>query len=892
MFRVFERDRVRAYALAMILSATAALVASRTGLQNDARATLLVFLAVVCVSAWAGGLWPGLLATVLTAAASDYLVLPPLATLEIDRPADALVLVWFIGVGGLASLLADRAHGGLVREHRFRAQAERQARQAHRIHELTSALSRAQSPDDVVDGCVHEVAFGAAADAALVALVTDDGEWGEIARAVGYNRELLAAASRFSLAMKSPLTDAIRNEEPVILPSAHARRSLYPELAPGNPLAAHEAIAAFPLMRGRRALGALLVAFNVPKSWTDDERRFLSIAAERTSQALERARRQQSAERAREDAEMLRARAHQELADRLKMEAALRDSEAKYRALAARTSRLHALTAALSEAVTLDAVARAVVRQGKVVAGATGGSVVLLTDENRVFETLYAEEHAQHTVEAWHRFPVEPGLSATSVVETRHPVFVRSFADWQQRFWRSATMAADNGYASAAALPLIVENAVIGVLSFHFTAPVNFDEEYAALLTSVAQHATQALDRARLYEAAQRARAAAEAANRLKDDFLSTVSHELRAPLNAILGWTSMLRSGSLDETRTARAIDSIFANASRQTRLIDELLDVARIVAGRAVLDLHEIDLAETIRGAVDAVMPAAHAKGVELHFETDAHVRVMGDAQRLEQVFLNLVSNGVKFTSKGGRVTVEITSSGRSADIVVADTGIGIDPEFLPHVFERFRQADSSTSRRYGGLGLGLSIAHHLVVLHGGTIRADSAGAGRGTTFTVSLPVTAAEEARVTPPARPGKPVETRLHDGTPDLEGVRVLVVDDESDARELVQCALERCGATVVPASSSRDALETLASTDVDVLLADIAMPDEDGYAFIRKVRSLAPGAKRNVPAAAVTSCVREDERQQALDAGFQMHLPKPIDPASLAESVAELLRKSA
>ena len=277
--------------------------------------------------------------------------------------------------------------------------------------------------------------------------------------------------------------------------------------------------------------------------------------------------------------------------------------------------------------------------------------------------------------------------------------------------------------------------------------PVNFDEEYPALLTSVAQHCAQALDRARLYETTERARAEAEAANRSKDEFLSTVSHELRTPLNAMLGWAAMLRSGSVEPGRTARAVEAIFNNATRQARLIEELLDVSRIVAGRASLDLQEVDLGESLRGAVEAMMPLAARKASRSGSRRRRTSSVVADPRRLEQVFLNLLSNALKFTPPGGRITVDIGVAGASAEVRVADTGAASTPAFLPHVFERFRQADSATTRRVGGLGLGLFIARQLVEAQGGTIRVESEGTGRGATFTVTLPAAVGRAPRVTP-------------------------------------------------------------------------------------------------------------------------------------------------
>jgi signal transduction histidine kinase/ActR/RegA family two-component response regulator len=468
-------------------------------------------------------------------------------------------------------------------------------------------------------------------------------------------------------------------------------------------------------------------------------------------------------------------------------------------------------------------------------------------------------------------------------------VFIGSFVEWQQQYPRSASTAADGGYASATALPLLVESAPIGVLSFHFTAPVNFDDEYRALLTSVAHHAAQAIDRARSYEAAQRARADAEAANRSKDDFLSIISHELRTPLSAVLGWAAMLRSHELDAAREARAIEAIYSNATRQTHLIDELLDVSRIVAGRAPLDLQEVDLAENVRGAVETIMPLAEAKALHVRVAPLPAVRVVADPHRLEQVFVNLLGNAVKFTPSGGHVTVDVTRSEGSVDVRVEDTGRGIDPAFLPHVFERFRQAESTVARSVGGLGLGLFIARCLVDAHGGQIRVESEGENRGATFTVSLP--AASGSFLTPPATsevvyvPGDGAA----DALPSLHGVRVLLVDDESDVREVMASALQACGATVSSASSVEGALEVLTREQdgFDVLLADIAMPAKDGYELIRQVRARSIGDVARIPAIAVTACAGADERERVLAAGFEMHLIKPFRPETLAHAVASL-----
>ncbi len=794
-------------------------------------------------------------------------------------------------VAGACALLiafgARRLFRKLVAERRLHADAEQKLACATHLVDLTATLSRTPTSREVTRAALEELLHALDATAGAVALMADDEPALQIEHAIGYEPAVGSRGERLPLAPRTPMNEAVRRHELVVIESPEARRAEFPEASTDDFLAQDGATAAIPLPNGGRVLGIVVVSFKDPRSFSGDERAMMLAAGRHTAQALARALAYERAERARMDGEDFRVRAAAELHERQRAEEALRQSEGKYRALAGRTARLYELSAALSEAITLDAVAKVIIRHGRSVVGASAGSVAMLVDRGRQFETLYAEEYTRMVVEAWHRFGADQGFCVTAAAETREPVLVGSLGDWQRRFPRSAALAADGGYESAAALPLLAEGTVLGILSFHFAAPVNFNDEYAALLRSVAQHCAQALDRARLYEAAQRARADAESANQAKDDFLSTLSHELRTPLNAMLGWASMLRAGTLDTSRTARALEAIFNNATRQARLIEELLDVSQIVAGRASLDPDEFDPGESLRGAVEAIMPLAEGKGVELHLERLPPVAVVADPRRLEQVFTNLLSNAVKFTPAGGRIVADATLSDRYVAIRVADNGSGIDPVFLPHVFERFRQGDSTTARRVGGLGLGLFIAHHLIEAQGGTIDAESGGPGRGSTFTVRLPIAHAPEAVAQPVADRPKPIDQPAPPLTP-LTGVRVLLVDDEPDAREVMASALESCGATVISAGSAEDALQTLASSEIDVLLADIAMPDKDGYELIREIRRLPSSVTSRIPAAAVTAFASDEDQQQALAAGFQRHLAKPVPPAILAEAVAELI----
>jgi PAS domain S-box-containing protein len=388
----------------------------------------------------------------------------------------------------------------------------------------------------------------------------------------------------------------------------------------------------------------------------------------------------------------------------------------------------------------------------------------------------------------------------------------------------------------------------------------------------------------------QAARAEAEAANRLKDEFLAMLSHELRTPLTAILGWAKLLADGQVTESKTADAFAAIYRNARTQAQLIDDLLDVSRVITGKLRIEVVPVNLGAVVEAAAAVVRPAAAAKGVGLNVSIDAEVlTVNGDAARLQQVVWNLLSNAVKFTPAGGRVEARVRRAGSQMLVAVSDTGQGIAPEFLPHVFERFRQADMGTTRRHGGLGLGLAIVRHLVELHGGTVEASSEGAGRGSTFTVRLPLRAVREQGepVTCAEQPARPEAFEPSAALPTLEGVKVLVVDDEPDARRLLTEVLSRRGALVQSASSAGEALELLQAWRPHVLLSDIGMPDGDGYELIRRVRELPEERGGRTPAAALTAYAGPSDRARALSDGYQLHVAKPVEPAELTAVVASL-----
>src|SRR3954469_21488187 len=843
------------------------------------------FAVSIATSAWYGGAGPGVLALILSASAIDYVVYEPGTLFHFGDVGQVVLFAGYV-VGWLGfCLLTERTYRRLRRDRNLRRMAEQTARQSDRVAQLTAALGQARTPGAVIEAALQEPLHALEADGAMVVLTRDDGETAEVVRTVGEQPDRAMPNSIVKLGGKSPLADAVGRGAPVIVDWKDSATSEYRVVDRGTSATDYKAAIAVPLVIGSRVVAVIQLEFARPRSFSTDDRNYLFVLGPRAAQALDRTWQYESAQRARAEAETMRARADEELEGHQQTEVALRASEARYRTLAARTNRLHGLTAALSEAVPGKAVAEAVVRQGKIAAGATAGEVAVLVDNATAFETVHSDLGGEQAATG-EKIQAEIGLCATHVVETRQPVFIGSFAEWQQRYWRSASIAADGGYVSSATLPLMASGQPIGVLAFHFTAPVKFDEEYQALLVSIAQHCAQALDRARLYESAQKARTEAEAANRLKDEFVSIVSHDLRTPLNAMLGWTALLQKGTLAPSITARALQSIHDNATRQAKLIDDLLDFSRITGGRMALEHDKIDLRDLLRNVIESMVPATAAKRIELQFSAAPDAAVLGDIRRLEQVFFNLIGNAVKFTDEGGRIDVSIQCENGTVEVRVADSGIGIDPEFVPFVFDRFRQADSTTTRAHGGVGLGLSIARQLVEAHQGTIAVESDGAHQGSTFIVRLPMVSVagrvETPASTPPPEPKPP-------GTVRLDGIRVLVVDDESDSREVMAHALADCGATVSVAENARRAMEILEQSEMDVLLADIAMPEEDGYALIHRIRSSAAGRIAAIPAAAVTAHARDDERRRALAAGFHLHLAKPFEPGQLTRTVQALAR---
>ena len=552
---------------------------------------------------------------------------------------------------------------------------------------------------------------------------------------------------------------------------------------------------------------------------------------------------------------------------------------------------------AINAALSLDEVLRLAAEQARQIIGAHQAVASLVLDHNWAQATSafsLSDKYAQQpSSRAW---PYGPGIYSV-VCQTNQPqrmtqAELEGHPAWHAGHDTGSSSDLSNQSVPARgwlAAPLISNDGRnLGLIQLSDKFVGEFTEEDEAILIQLAQLASVAVENARLYHEVQEA-------SRLKDEFLAVVSHELRTPLNAMLGWTRILRSGQVDESTLGHALKIIERNAKVQSQLVEDLLDTARIVNGKLRLEIRPIEIKSVIEAALEIVRPAAEAKNITLSAKYDPQAEPMlGDPDRLQQVVWNLFSNAVKFTPLGGHVTVRLEIADANLCLTVKDTGQGISPEFLPYIFDRFRQADASSSRRYGGLGLGLTLVRHLIELHGGTVSAVSPGEGQGTAFMVNLPVRAVrseESAAVIlqPPCQ-----DTNSFDRIPSLKGLRVLVVDDEVETRNLLSAILTKFGARVTLVASAGEALTALFAVPVAerpaVLISDIMMPGEDGYTLIKQVRdmeTIGEQCETPIPAVALTAYARVEDRMRALAAGFQMHLSKPIEPDELIAVVASL-----
>ncbi|MEH1943098.1 MAG: ATP-binding protein [Nostoc sp.] len=547
---------------------------------------------------------------------------------------------------------------------------------------------------------------------------------------------------------------------------------------------------------------------------------------------------------------------------------------------------------AISSALSVPEVLQVITEQAASIIGAHQSVASMIVNQN--WAQAINAVHLSDKYAQWRNYEQQPDGSGiyACVCHLNHPMRMTQAELESHPSWRGFGNEAKNhppmrGWLAA---PLVGRDGHnIGLIQLSDKYEGEFTEADEAILVQLAQMASIAVENARLYEAEQQARLAAEAsreeaeaANRVKDEFLAVLSHELRSPLNPILGWSNLLQTHKLDETKTAQALAAIQRNAKLQSELIEDLLDVSRILRGKLSLNVAQVDLAVTIQAGIETVRLAAQAKSISVQTVFEPNIgKVLGDSTRLQQVIWNLLSNAIKFTPEGGQVNIRLEQLGSVAQITVSDTGKGIHPDFLPYVFDYFRQADGSTTRKFGGLGLGLAIARHLIELHGGTVGAESPGVGQGATFTIRLPLMSTE---------PGTNQDSTLVVPFLDLTGVNVLVVDDDTDTRELTAFVLEQYGAIVTAVSSATEAFLVLTQSKPDVLLSDIGMPDVDGYMLIQYVRSLFEQGEQ-IKAIALTAYAGEMNQQQALKAGFHKHISKPVEPRMLVQAISSLVRST-
>jgi PAS domain S-box-containing protein len=498
------------------------------------------------------------------------------------------------------------------------------------------------------------------------------------------------------------------------------------------------------------------------------------------------------------------------------------------------------------------------------------------------------------------RYGLAPGAPGghASILETGQPQLIPVVTDAiRARVARDAEQRAmldELGAVSAVMVPIIGSGRTLGTIALvASTSERQYTQDDLALAEELARRVAVALDHARLFELAQRERDRAEEANRAKDLFLSTLSHELRTPLNAIVGWTRMLQTGAISPEKREKALATIDRNARTQVALVEDILDLSRIVTGKMRLEVVPVDVSQVVESAIETVRPAADAKGVRVQVALqDEAEPVMADPNRLQQVVWNLLSNAIKFTPEGGRVNVQLRRVDSSIEITVADTGQGIDPGFLPHVWERFKQADSTTTRAHGGLGLGLAIVKHLVEMHGGSVVAESDGLDLGASFRIRIPVAPMRPSVTTDRPAAQSPRWTTDFPCPRELDGLRVLVVDDEEDSRDLVAGVLEHCKASVTAVASAAAAVNALGTGRYDVLVSDIGMPGEDGLSLIRRVRALPATAGGRIPAVALTAYASLEDRTRAMLAGFNNHVGKPVDLQELLVVIANLAARLA
>jgi signal transduction histidine kinase/ActR/RegA family two-component response regulator len=741
-------------------------------------------------------------------------------------------------------------------EQRARAEAERVTAILRWLQEITSDLSCALTPAHVAGIVVQKGVKALDAATGLLAVPSPDGEWLEVIAHHGYATSTITPFLRVPVSAPLPQAATFRRREPEMLETFADYHARYPELAVNmGKQGGARAMLCVPLLLDQKALGVLCIGLREERRLSGEDHAFALTLAQQCAQALDRARLFEVELHLNERLHLL-ARAGELLSSSLDYETTLQNVAGL-------------ATLALADFCLLEVVEGDLVRR------------IAHAPANLAIEQLL---HAMR----W-ACSARQDLDVYALSAGRNGFHPEIDDRWMQEVATSPDHLAllrELGVCSMITVPLDARRESLGALTLCFsTSGRHHTTTDLDLAEELARKAAAAIENARLHRASQETIRLAEQANRAKDEFLGVVSHELRTPLNAILGWAQILRRDKAVEQATIKkGLAVIERNARAQAKLIEDILDVSRIISGKLRLELKPLDLSAVLRAAIEVVRPAADAKGVEMLALAESDAIVSGDPDRLQQIVWNLLSNAVKFTPKDGFVEIRLERRKHHAAIIVRDSGKGIEPSFLPYVFVPFRQADGSPTRRYGGLGLGLAIVRYLVELHGGSVEVQSAGPGRGSTFTVKLSLHAESIHERTP--TPYSSLESEPGVALMRLDGLKILVVDDENDARDMVAMLLRGSGAEVEVVSSAAEALERLETSAADVLVTDVGMPGEDGYTFIAKIRSSgAPYAQ--IPALALTAYAAPDDARRASLAGFQAHVSKPADPGILTALVANL-----
>jgi PAS domain S-box-containing protein len=751
----------------------------------------------------------------------------------------------------------------LRRERAARAEAESAEQRFKFLSEASAALSSSLEPDKTLSALVG-LAVPELADCVIVTVQTADGDFKNMAAACAKPAQLEILREldrRFPLDASSPFgyPRVLASGKPDFVGeigdatlSTLAKDEDHLRLLRSLELSA---LLCVPILAQGRVVAALTLMSTGSRRFKPADRATTEDLARRAGLALENATLHKAEQTARWEAERA----------------------------ASRVFRLQAVTSALAEALTRSQVAEVAVQQGVAALGGRQGVLYLLSADGDRLVMLEQIGLSPEASERLGELPLSAKAPPCRAARTSEPVWLE--LEEAGPLSGDAGIGALLGPRAVACVPLDLEGRTAGVMMLCFDEPRRFTDDDRFLLLTMARQCAQALDRARLYEAELKARREAQAANRAKDEFLSVVSHEIRTPLNAMLGWAQILAGRPAEPEALQKGLGVIVRNAKAQARIIEDILDVSRIITGKLRLELRPLDVAQVVRAAVEVVRPAADARDIDVELSLGEGLVVSGDPDRLQQVVWNLLSNAIKFTPREGRVRVIARPLGGSVEIAVVDSGRGISEDFLPYVFDRFRQADSSMSRGHGGLGLGLAIVRYLVEMHGGTVEAESTGEGQGATFRVTLPVRDQRE-RVSDPGGRRAPEGPEAPAREASVAGLKVLVVDDELDARELLTAILEANGAITQAAASASDGMAAMDRFEPDVVLSDIGMPGEDGLSFMRRLRALG----REVPAIALTAYASADDAKRAHLAGFQAHLAKPVDAGALTTAIASLARR--